>query len=191
MCNSLANLTPSPFYKDSNSSMILRNTPLRLKRDGYMGQVVPIYIRQISNLISQIWYAWCHAMASWQLCRHRANRFVLVFRIVNTSSHCRLGGCWFGWCFSPFWTETHSWEQLRCSEVHTMCIHMWVCIYCVPGTQQQWCSFAAYSGASQPAGGSAICVDNTQKAVEWQAWLMQCLASSGDLLTVPSGGCML
>ena len=48
-----------------------------------------------------------------------------------------------------------------------------------------------HSGASQPAGGSAIYVNNTQKAVEWQAWLMQHLASSGDLLPIPSGGCTL
>ena len=48
-----------------------------------------------------------------------------------------------------------------------------------------------HCGASQPAGGSAICVDNTQKVVEWQVQLMQHLASSGDLLSVPSGGCTL
>ena len=45
-----------------------------------------------------------------------------------------------------------------------------------------------HGSASQPARGSAICVDNTQKAVEWQVWLIQHLASSGDLLSVPSGG---
>ena len=48
-----------------------------------------------------------------------------------------------------------------------------------------------HGGTSQPAGGSALCVDNTRKAVEWQVWLMWHLASSGDLLSVPSGGCML
>ena len=48
-----------------------------------------------------------------------------------------------------------------------------------------------HSGASQPAGGSAMHVDNIQKAVELQAWLMQHLESSGDLLSVPSGGCTL
>ena len=48
-----------------------------------------------------------------------------------------------------------------------------------------------HSSASQPSGGSAICVDNTQKAVEWQVWLMRHLVRSGDLLSVPSGGCML
>ena len=48
-----------------------------------------------------------------------------------------------------------------------------------------------HGGASQPAGGSAIHVDNTRKVVEWQVRLMRHLASSGDLLSVPSGGCTL
>ena len=130
----------------------LRNTPLRLKRDGYMGQVVLIYIRWIINLISQIWYTWCHAMASWQMCQLCANTFVLVFGIMNTSGRAGsvvvvvwvvVGGLVLVWVvFLLLLTQTHGWEQLRCSPVHTMCICTWVSI-CAPSAQQQQCGFAA------------------------------------------------
>ena len=53
---------------------------------------------------------------------------VLALPALLVCCHCHLGGCWFGWCFFPFWTKTHGWEQLRCSQVHTMCICMWVSI---------------------------------------------------------------
>ena len=154
-------MIPTPWWSYLYRSLSmgeLRNTLLRLKRDGSMDQIILMYIRWIVNLISQIWCAWCHAMASWQMCQHRADTFVPVFRIMNISGHAGfasttgllwllvwvvvgLGGCWFGWCFSPFLTETYGWEQLRCSQVHTMCTRTWVFI-CAPVTQQQQCSFA-------------------------------------------------
>ena len=84
-------------------------------------------------------------MASWQLCRHRADRFVLVFRIVNTSG-CDLGGCWWvgvglGGVSPPFNQN----PQLRTTQVLSGVyhVHTHMSIYCAPGTQQQWCSFAA------------------------------------------------
>ena len=145
-------------------------------------------------------------MASWQMCWHRANTFVLVFGIMNTSGCAGftsttgllwlwfgwllVGWCWFGWCFSPFlpkpMVENNS-GALCC--IPCAYAHEYLFVHLVHNSSRV--AFQLHGSASQPAGGSAICVDNTQKAVEWQVWLMRHLASSGDLLSVPSGGCML
>ena len=97
-------------------------------------------------------------MASWQMCWHRANTFVLVFGIVNTSGCTGFasptGLLWllFGWLLvwvgvglggvsPPFnrnpWLRT---TQVLSGAYH---VHTHMSIYCAPGTQQQWCSFAA------------------------------------------------
>ena len=52
-------------------------------------------------------------MASRQMCQHRADTFVLVFGIMNSSGHAgsasTTGLLWllFGVVFLPFLTETH------------------------------------------------------------------------------------
>ena len=94
-------------------------------------------------------------MASWQMCRHRADTFVLVFRIVNTSGCAGLLWLSFGWLlvwvvFLPLlnrdlWLRT---TQVLSGAYH---VHTHVSIYCAPGTQQQWCSFAATQQWCLPA----------------------------------------
>ena len=144
---------------------------------------------------------WHHGR-SWQKCQHRADTFVLVFRIVNTSGHTGFpsttGLLWllFGWLlvwvvFLPLLNHKPMVENnsgaLQC--IPCANAHEYLCVHLVHNSSSV--ALQLHGGASHPAGGSAIHVDNTQKAVEWQAWLMQHLASSGDLLSVPSGGCML
>ena len=98
----------------------------------------------------------CHAMASWQMCQHRANTFVLVFRIVNTSGHAGFasttGLLWlsFGWLlvwvvFLPLlnqnpWLRT---TQVLYSMYH-VCTHMsiYLCTWCT--TAAVWlCGYTA------------------------------------------------
>ena len=87
------------------------------------------------------------------MCQHRADTFVLVFNIVNTSGYAGFasttGLLWlsFGWLlvwvvFLPLLNQN---PQLRTTQVLSGVyhVHMHMSIYCAPGTQQQWCSFAA------------------------------------------------
>ena len=148
----LSIILPTPWWSylyRSSSMGELRNTPLKLKRDGYMDQVILMYITQIVNQISQIWCAWCHAMASWQMCQHRADTFVLVFEIMNTSGCAGFtsttGLLWLlVWMvFLPLFNPN---PWLRTTQVFSGAYHVhthtWASI-CAPGTQQQQCSFAA------------------------------------------------
>ena len=125
-------------------------------------------------------------MASWQMCRHRANTFVLVFGIMNTTllvcCGCGLGGV------SPPFNQN---PQLRTTQVLSSVYHAHEYLFVHLVHNSSSVALQLHSSASQPAGGSAIHVDNTRKVVEWQVQLMQHLASSGDLSSVPSGGCML
>ena len=121
-----------------------------------MGQVGLIYIIWIINRIFQIWYTWCHAMASWQMCWHRANTFVLVFRIVNTSGCAGFasttGMLWlsFGWLlvwvvFLPLlnWNPWLKTTQVLSGAYHVHAhISIYLCIWCT--TAAVWlCSYTA------------------------------------------------
>ena len=104
-------MIPTPWWSylyRSSSMGELRNTPLRLKRDEYMGQVILIYIRWIVNLISQIWGAWCHAMASWQI---MAEVSAQSWHICSGVQDCE-----------------HQWSHLLCWHYWFVVIVVWVVV---------------------------------------------------------------
>jgi hypothetical protein len=71
-------------------------------------------------------------------------------------------------------------------------VHMQTTSICVPGTQQQQCSFSATRWSLPACWGLCNSMTCEWQQLCWgaerQVWLMQHLINSGDLLSVPSGG---